>query len=347
MKLFLIELKKLLITGRGILILLAFAVLWILYSIPDRLNEHSYDYETYKSIITRYEGEYTEEKKRAILERSEEINTILEEYAEKCHAYELGEYTLEEFQEIDSQYLVAGMQKSTYDYLVGKCEYYDSYESEGKYFFFETDAEDFLNSLNYNYLIMIAVLACITSVFSKEYQDRTDDMILTCKKGGIHTYICKAAAVFGVTAVFSAMIYAASAVIYLIKFGSAAIHYGVHNIIAYNIYGNISIGRYFLQNGLLTVMTWGVFAVFVCMLFAVFKKPVITVFLAFAAGVLPALMENGLSEGTSYLLCARYLTGFYHVGLSSVKLLAVLPVKLILYSFIGLKCWKKHSIIDF
>lgn len=340
MKLLIYELRKVLTLKTVLLIIVALIAQMIVGLIP-HVYEHSYSPEVYKKYIAELEGEYTQAKRFALEQRYDEINTLILEHDNVESAYLRDEISLEEFEKHNFDYNKAKAEQSTVEYLLQKCDYFETLNGDA-IFFYDTDWEDFLSHSGYNYIAALIVLLLIIPIFDNEFTSHARSMLLTTKQGRKKLCIIKLTA-----AIFTAFIVVF--LIFMMKYvvftytNSTNAEIGIKNLFGYSEFGNISLAQYYLIDSLIKSATWIVGSLFICVISNVIRNTIFTFFFAFICLVCPALFSDiFVSKFYDYIFCSTQLRGMYTTNLSLHLLTIIYICKIVVYSFFNIKYWEKE-----
>jgi hypothetical protein len=336
MTVFAAELKKI-IFNRYIFLIFALFIVQIIFCFVPKIYNHSYSVEVYKNYMQELGGDFTPEKETTIRQRLAEIEELKQNYDSYTEAYKQDKITLDEFDEINIKMNKAKAEETTLQYLAEKCDYYNSTGGYEKKFFYDTDWLDFLSHQNYNYLILLAVICIVVSVFDKEYSSDSISMILTTKYGYDKVYISKIIIVFLTAFLIAFLMYMTKYGIFSNRIGGSFQSENLGNLIGYDGYGDIKISEFYIIDTLIKSVSWAVSSVFICLISIFCKNSIFTIFISAVVLVIPS------QNFGNYVFCAGNFTGMYSVNLNFILLFSVLFIKLIFYSAAGNLLWRKRG----
>ncbi len=342
MKLFLAELKKMLISNFGLLIILFALVLQTVISLFPTYTEHPYSLEVYKDYTSRLEGKFTEEKANDIRLRLEEINEIIGQYQQKKADYVNGVISLEDYSDYTYKCNLANLEKQTVEYLAEKSNYWKNAEEFDKEIFFDTDWQDFLDSNGFNFVLLIAILCIIIPIFDKEFSSHSLNNILTSKRGKTFLCICKLS-----LAVLTAFIF--SLCMSMLQFGTNIYQNGtdfwdksLSNILNYSGFGDISIIEYFLTDAMVKAICLSMNAIVICLISVICKSTVFSFVFSFIYAIMPFLISNLYnSEAFNYIFSSANLMAMYPNNLNLSLLAVLLAIKAIIFTLLINHIWCK------
>ena len=134
MRLFLYELKKLLLTEKGLWILLGAALLSaaLMFFFPEQRDARIvHAHKKYDEYMSRYYGPDTEEKQTEIRTRAEEVLSILGSFVENRTAYQNGKMTEDEWSAYIRAYELALQEEAASDIFFEKAERFKRWSEAG------------------------------------------------------------------------------------------------------------------------------------------------------------------------------------------------------------------------
>ncbi len=341
MKLFLYEFRKIFTAGNRIVFFAALA-LQALWGFFPHVYEHEYSPEIYRRYMERIGGVYTEEKRTFLEARREEIAGLIDAYEEMEGAYKRDEIALDEFERYLYEYQLAESERSTVDYLLEKCSYYDSLDGEAV-FFYDTDWADFFSHSGYPYLLAAVLFLLLIPVFDREFTSNARPLLLPAVSGRKKLCICKLAALaltgFAVPMVFFALRYA----VFVCQAGGGQ-DFCVRNLLGYSGYPDISLAQYYFTDALAKAAAWSVGALLLGAVSNIVRNTVFSFFLsvvcmvspAWFAGIWPPLVYE-------YAFCAAPLGKMYGAAIDLRVFALVCLLKAAAYILINLKYWEKEA----
>lgn len=298
MRLFLTELRKILISNYALPIMLAAIILQALTALIPRTYDYPYSIDVYKRYTEQLEGEFTAEKENFLRELHEEYGIIIAEYPAHREEYLDGKITLEEFSEYTAQNSIANAELSTIQYLLEKCQYLDDTEGFQKELFYDADTVRFFEKLGFDLIMLLALLCIAIPVFDREYTSGTIALILTSRYGKARLAVLKMLAAAIVIFVLSWFMSAVRLEVHIFKFGNDHFDRAVGNLIGYDGFGNVSILQYYLIDSLIKAVCWAVCAVKVCLITVICKNTTFSFIISFLAIASPLLL-NGVGRDTA------------------------------------------------
>lgn len=191
------EMYKLIISRCGLLMLLGM----ILFGSFILSEEYKYDASGaivyYKTYMENLEGEYTDEKYETVILKYEELEKIISEFASYEAAYQRGELTFMEFDDIQVQHYSAQKELELLTPVYERAEHLKALHEKGITgdFFFDTGIVRVF-SQGFDPVLYITAVICFSSLFSSEYVNKTSSgtmasIIKATKKGRNKTYFGK------------------------------------------------------------------------------------------------------------------------------------------------------------
>lgn len=342
MKLFLAELKKMLISNFGLSIILFALVLQAVISFLPTYPEYPYSLEVYKDYTSRLEGKFTEEKANDIGLRLDEINDIIGQYQQKKADYVNGTLSLEEYSDYTYNYNLAVSEKQTVEYLAEKSDYWESAEGFDKEIFFDTHWQDFLNSNGFNFVLIIALLCITVPIFDKEFSSHSLNNILTSKRGKSFLCICKLSLAALTAFIFSLCMSMLQLGINIYQNGADFCDKALSNILNYSDFGDISIIEYFLTDSVIKAICLSMNAIAICLISVICKSTVFSFVFSFIYAIMPFLISNLFnSEVFNYIFSSTNLMAMYSNNLSISLLAVLLAIKAIIITLLINHIWCK------
>lgn len=339
MRILAFEIKKLFSPLKLLLIFLSLALGYAICFIPSADNL-PYSKEIYKSYMNTLSGEYTQEKKELILEEYNSFCETIDMYDEIQTDYKENRITLEDFDEYNLEYNSALSKISTVEYLITKCEYFDSIKGECE-FFYDTDCLDFLDSLGLSYPAAIVIIFFAIAVFCPEFQSGSYSVVLTTQNGRAKTCAIKLTLTFILAFIISFSFCMVEYIAFLPKITSFA-GMPIKNIIGYSGFDNLTIWQYFLLNTLKQSFSWSVSAVYISLISNITKSSIFTAFISFVTIACISMLMNTAASDLQYLLLAGGISNKLTCDFNVIKLSAILLVKLAIYSIASIALWNKR-----
>lgn len=340
MKLFIYELRKIL-TFKTFLLIIAAFIAQIIASLIPHVYEHSYSTEVYKNYIAELEGEYTQAKRSALEQRYDEINNLILEHDNIESAYLRDEISIEEFEKHNFNYNKAKAEQSTVEYLLQKCDYFESLNGDAL-FFYDTHWEDFLSHSDYNYITAIIVLLLIIPIFDNEFTSDARSMLLTTRQGRKKLCIIKLIMAIITAFIVSFLIFMLKYIVFIYSSGTSS-DIEIKNLLGYSGFGNISLAQYYLIDSLIKSATWIVGSVFICVISNVIRNTIFTSFFSFICLVCPALFSDiFVDKFLNYIFCSAQLKDMYTTNLNLHLLTIIYVCKIIVYFLFNIKYWEKE-----
>ncbi len=318
-------------------VIIVAVLIQIVVGLIPRNYERSYSDTIYKAYMEELGGEYTEEKYSLVLERYDEICKVMAEHEDVITAYKQNEITLDAFDEHNFQYNKALAEQATVEYILQKCEYYQS-RGEGV-FFYDTDWVDFFSSSGYNYIAALVIICLIIPVFEQEYRSEAVAMLLTARNG--RSKICTAKLLSaGVIAFAQSMLLSFTKyTVFMLRYGDNA-HLSVENLLGYSGFSGVSLWQYFWNDALLKSVSWVIAALFICVVVTFTKNAVFAFFISFVMLVCPYFVSGFFGgEWFGAVFVANQLGGMYSVTLNIPILFIAYLLKALAYSLLSMKKW--------
>lgn len=333
----LFELKKALFNKKGIIILAI--CLQVIFSLIPQNVEHSYSPEVYRRYVDTYGGKYTKELYEIFAERKQEISDIIDCHESVILKYHNDELSLEEYERHNSEYNLALSEKSTIDYLLLKCEYYNGIHKETT-LFYDTDWSDFLTSNSFDFIIAFTILLIIIPVFLNEYVTESRNTIVITSKGKQRTAHAKLVICIILSFAISFIMYGIKIVPLLIGQSGVYGEFPVYNLLGYPFKSDMSMLEYYMADSFIKSIEWSVLAAFICMLSVMIQNSVFVWFIAFVFVVCPALLSGVLTNDMlGYVFSSFFLSKCYSVQTNLFLLLAINVGKFVLYITVTVRLW--------
>lgn len=333
------EFRKLLKSKFYLVLILALIFQTILMFMPHN-NEHNYSDEVYKNYIAELNGKYTIAKKNYIKEEYNKAEQIISEHDNFLSAYKQNEISLEELDIHNLNYNKALAERSTLEYLIVKCDYFDSL-GHG-YFFYDTPWEDFFSNSEYNYIISFAVICIISQIFNIEYRFKSVSMLNTSKNGKTKIGIAKLSAAVILAFFISIIIYILQYGIFMFLKGDNS-NLGIENLLNYNKFKGLSLRQYYFTDIILKSISWAVSSLFICMISVLVKNSVFTFFISFVFLLCPYFISNYFTETWYYYLFLSNQFGkMYTHTINIFLVLTVCLIKSLIYSAVCIYKWQRE-----
>lgn len=341
MILFRYELRKILLCKRGLIVFIIIVLQLAICFVPKEY-EHSYSIEVYKRYLEEFGGEYTEET-RAILKKDlDEAETVITIHEKIINQYHNDIISSNEFNEHNDAYNKALAEKPTIEYLLNKCEYFDTLNKQTE-FFYDTDWEDLIKHDSFEYLIALCLCIIIIPAFCNEYSSESFIIIKSTQNGRYKTARAKLIICIGFIFVFSFIMCTFRAFPLIIHDEDSIVGYPIYNIMNFDFKCDMSIGVYFLIDCMLKALSWATLAAFVCLISVFIKNETIIYFISFIIILCPALLFDFMSSNVlEYLFCAYSLASHLTPD-TSILLPFVMMIKLLLYSVFTSIIWCKEK----
>ncbi len=341
MILFRYELRKILLCKRGLIVILIFVLQTVVCFVP-REYEHSYSIEVYKRYLEEFGGEYTEDTHTALRKDLDDAEAIVAIHEEKVNQYHNDIISSNEFNEHNDSYNKALAEKPTIEYLLNKCEYFDTLNKKAD-LFYDTDWEDLIKHNSFEYLIALCLLIIIIPAFCNEYSSGSFIIIKSTQNGRYKTARVKLIICIGFILVFSFIMCTLRAFPLLMNDEDSILSYPIYNIMNLDFKCNMSIGVYFMLDCVLKALSWTTLAAFVCLISVLIQNETIVYFISFIIIICPALLLSYMSNKVlEYSFCAYFLSSHLTPD-TSIILPFVVMIKLLLYSVFTAKMWCKEK----
>lgn len=338
MKIFLYEIRKLIMSKRFLIIIGAFLIQIAIMFIPQSY-EHEYSDEVYKKYINQISGEYTDEKRGFIFNRADEINGIIANHEDVISAYKRNDITLDEFETHNFAYNKALTEQTTVEHLMQKCFYFDGI-GRGV-FFYDTSWVDFFSNSGYSYIIALVVICLIMPVFDSEYQSNAVSMLLTTRHGKRKICISKLITVALTTFLIAFAIYMLQYATFMFIRGDNA-GLGVENLMGYSSFSEISLKRYYINDTLIKSVSWVVAALFICAVSVIARNTVFSFFISFIFIVCPYFISHFFyGNWFGYIFSANQLGQMYTENLNLALLVIAYMIKSTAYSLFCIRKWEE------
>ncbi len=336
------EIRKLFRRNKAPFILLVAVVLTLLLARLPRYAEYSYSPGIYLKYTKELSGEYTQEKKAYLEARREEFQHTFEIHDQMEQDYSFDRISLEEWKAHNKAFQRAQNEMSTVEYLLGKCEYYDSFEAEEKTIFYDTDWKDFVESLGFPLATFAAVLLLVIPVFDNEYQQRSLDTVLTTKKGRRTTYLSKMALVLGMVPLLVVLLRGVQWFDFRSRYVADYANCALANIISYNSYGDITLRGFYCLETTLEAFAWLALAVEMCFVCQLCKSTLQAFFIPIGVVVIEMVCADYVTSSMfPYLCSANILAGNHSANMNVPLFLLVCVAKIAVFFWLGYRQWNR------
>lgn len=338
MRLFIAELRKLLISNRALIFIVTAVILQIILSFVPKTYEHSYSPEVYRKYTELLAGEVTPEKVKFLQEKCDEYTAAISGYPEKYAEYLDGSITIEEFSLFTEQNVIASAELSTVEYLLNKAGSFNGrFKAE---FFYDTDFENFFAENGFDFLLLPAVLCIVVPVFGIEYSGNSTQMILVSKNGRVRLAVLKILASCVIVYLLSWVMSALRLGFFVSLHGTENFGKSAGNLLNCGGVNNVSILQYYLVDSLVKAVCWTVLAVFICMVTTICRNTGFSFILSFLTISAPLLL-NGLggNELLGYFFDTVVLSGMYRASFSFWVFAVAAVVKAAAFGVISARCW--------
>ncbi len=340
MRLFCTELRKIMISNHALLIMIAAAILRYAAALIPKAYEHPYSVDVYMRYTEKLEGEYTPEKENYLRCIYEEYSAIIEEYPLYRDEYLAGGISLEEFSEFTQRNAIANAEISTIEYLLEKCEYLNSANGFKKEIFNDTKITDFLEGIDFDVIMFVALLCVVIPVFDREYTGKSTALILTSRYGRTRLAMLKMLAAAVVVFVFSWCMSTARLETHILKFGSDFFNKAVGNLLGYDGFGNLSVLGYYLSDTLIKAVCWVDCAIMVCLISVICRNTSFSFIISFLIIAAPLLL-NSLGSGNTgmYIFDTMNLMRLYPSTLNFGIFALASAAKSVAFGWFTLRLW--------
>lgn len=173
------ELKKSILNKKSILLIIILILGEIFFSVinlakyPDNVDK-----DTYRKYMTEISGKYTIEKEEYInseLDKYRELKESENTYREK---YLAGEFSIEEYREIEKEIRKSRYIIPTLEYIQTKCLYYSTSYQNGE-FFYDLDIQRYMAVLGIDFIVLILGIYIISNIFCSDYSVGINTMVNT------------------------------------------------------------------------------------------------------------------------------------------------------------------------
>lgn len=185
MKIFNIELKKMMFYQKGILII---AIFFLLSFLQLLLTDKPYnaDYEKYKEQYETYlgkvEGKLTKEKANYIENEAKELSEAKEEKEQLYNDYYDGKIVEKDFKKQEAE--LSEQLKNQKGFEVIYSQYLYICQNKNNHYFLKNNGwNGLLAGEKFDFLLFITILILVTPIFCREYDTQMDILILTSNKG--------------------------------------------------------------------------------------------------------------------------------------------------------------------
>lgn len=287
--LFLQECYKILIGGKALFILIAFAVVTFVTYEPIRESFRSADEIYYKQYMLEYEGEYNAEK-QAMIDAEDQMFTDIQNSMNEEIASMGGSsiFVIMRYQEILAPQRAFEEVKAHAEYL--KTTDGGEFVYDSGYKLLTGDETAGNKDLTLGLTAMAMVICCLVYVYGAEYQTGANVLLKTSANGRGRTFLCKFGIGLGIVTVIFVLTYAPYFYNVLSTYGTRGIDAPLCSLEAFEGWG-ISI------RGYLILLSIGRYFTFVCAMLIIYflaskLKSIISTFLASTAVlVLPILLS--------------------------------------------------------
>ena len=313
-------------------------VMQIIVVFNQRPKEREYSDVLYKQFCDRYAGVYEQSLKNLLISRKAWIYERLAEHDKIEGDYHAGMVELAEFSAYIDNYNEAVSQKATVDYLLLKCDYYDSLNDSAEVFY-DTRWLDLFERSGFDFLCVFAVIILLVPAFVDEYSWGARTILVITPLGRIRTALTKLI-ICAVSAVLLGLIFKAASLLPLITEGS--IKYAgnsAYNLLGYPFKNNDSLIKVYIIFSLVKALEVVCMAMLICFLSVMLQNRVFVYFLSSMLLFCPALFKDQLSEATAYLSSsyASTIPISPHTGLVAISLSCVF--RIVLFVALSVAVW--------
>lgn len=314
--------KKLLVNNRAALIL-AFFLLFQLYSVKEAqnpMNGDDYYYQHYMDIL---KGPLTTEKETFILAEQAKIDDIQKKLADLSRQLQTGELSPHEFIVRQQPYTdkLSGIEK--FSTIYEKYLYVKSHA--GAEFFFETGYERLFSisdpdfSTNSSISLLAVMILCLSSLFAAEYQTNMVKTLNASKYGIKKTVTTKLFMGMGLSCLLCILSYGADLINTVRFYGLSNITSTLVSIPALHYFGDTPIWIYCLLMYLMRFLVIFMVTILIAALSFLLKNTLYTVLTAFSIFVIPLLLHKTGLAFFGYISLAGLLSNGVFVGSQPVS----------------------------
>jgi hypothetical protein len=341
------EFKKQLRLNHTLIIIVFSLLIRLVICLIPTAHSSPYSDEVYKKYTSQLEGTLTAEKTEYLNNRFDEICEIISVYDTKQQDYINGKLTFEEYNEYTQSYDIAVAEYSTVEYLCEKAATLNSCNDFKAEIFYDTDYRNFIDGINYDYIMLIAVLCICIPVFDREFSTGSFRQLMTSKRG--RTQLC-AVKIFTVTlCVFflSLMMSTVRLGVFSFQHKTDYIEKAVGNILMCDGFGNTAILGYFIKDSLLKALSWVMYSSVICLISVLCRNTSFSFIISFVAMITPLIVSlSSDSRFAGYIFAAGNLKAMYSADIRLTAMTAVLLIKLAVFSGAVVLVWnrKRNSV---
>ncbi|GEM_PF-6458315 len=313
------EIKKL-IPLKLCLIILLLLLLQSLSVYIRPLKDREYSETLYRQFCEHYEGIYDKSIQELLLSRKIWIDDVIAKHDETQSEYHLGRITLKEFSAYMDIYTEAMAQSSTVNYLLKKCEYYDSLNRPAE-FFCDTQWLDMYENDGFDYLLVFAVMILCVPAFTSEYAAGSRTVLMTTPGGREKTAAAKLI-ICTLTSFFLTMLFRTARLVPVMNAG--AMKYAgkpAYDLLNYPFGTDISLIGAYESFSVMKALEASCMASFICLLSVLVQNRTFVYFLSAVLLYAPAMMMD-------YLPDAAYVSSSYAKALAVTPYISLIRVNI-------------------
>lgn len=188
-----IELKKILIKQKGLLIILfliflkAISLFWSPYNSHYFINRNPEGYHFY---IEQYKGKLNPAKEKAINEEYYSVSRAAGELEESSRRWQEGTISKSDYESIAKEYYIKQKNKAVFGIIYN--QYYDAKQDpENRYIIDERGWSTLLYPSGADILLLLCLIGLLVPLFCQEYQSNMDTLLLTSLNGRVKVCFSK------------------------------------------------------------------------------------------------------------------------------------------------------------
>lgn len=285
------ELKKYVKNRVFWLMLVGFLILKVIVSFFALKVKASFSDEIYRNYISEIEGALSSESEEFILQEKERLEYVVAMHDEYERRYENGEIEFEEYARANDEYLYALAQEPAFEAIYAKYEYFLA--AGGGSFFYDLDIKELRAHVSDDIVLILVLCFVLMLSYDMEYRGGIDMMIKTLPLGRRSFRRYKLVGALSVSALISAVWYAADMVLYAYRFSFGYWNEKIYNIQAFSqTVCDMSVWSYFLLAFVLKLLISCMVASFICLVSSVFKKRFIILLVSAAVLYIPVVFKR-------------------------------------------------------
>lgn len=275
----LFELKKLLFSNHALWLIVALIVIKVASFQFSPVKSREYSELAYINYMQEFSGELTAENSEKIHAEGVRLNDILSKREEMEELYSFDKITLNEYSDYKNNLSNAEIQYSAFTAVMAKGEIFkDDFHDINPQFFNDLRAEDYLLSLDMDWLFFILCGVILAMTYSKDFSPNISPMLSSTKNGSSFLTLHRIFA--GVILCMILSIAFSFVDILSFQFVSRTLSMPLHSIVAFaNIPYNLSILGYLIICGMMR-LAWTIpLVMLIHAIVMLVRSPFLTLFL--------------------------------------------------------------------